>query len=48
MECSNKWNPNKGQGWKVANSWMDINKGTIVNKVQSGDWRETIDGEVEF
>jgi hypothetical protein len=36
-ECSSRSNPNKVQGSKVADSWMDINKGIIVNKTQSGD-----------
>jgi hypothetical protein len=48
MECSDKWNANKGQGSKVIDSWMDINRRTIVNKIQSGDWGKTIDGEGEF
>ncbi len=28
---------NKNEGSKVANSWMDINKGTSFNKIKYGD-----------
>ncbi len=31
-ECSGRSNPNKDQGSKVVDSWMDINKGITINK----------------
>ncbi len=47
-ECSNKWNPGKGQSSKVGNSWLDINIKTTINKTQFKDWGKTTDGEGEF
>ncbi len=49
MECSNRWNPDKGQSLKlIANSQLDINQRTTINKTQFRDQRRTTNGEVEF
>lgn len=46
-ECLDRWNPSKGQGSRVVDNWLDINKRTIINKTQIEDWRRTINGEGE-
>ncbi len=49
MECSNRWNPDKGQSLKlIANSQLDINQRTTINKTQFRDQGRTTNGEVEF
>jgi len=37
MECLNRWNPSKGQGSRIVNSRLDVNKKTTINKIQYGD-----------
>jgi hypothetical protein len=48
MECSDRWNSSKSESIRVVDNWMDINKGVVVDKTQSRDWRRTIDSEVEL
>ncbi len=48
MECSDRWNSNKSESIRVVDNWMDINKGVVIDKIKSRDWKRTIDGEVEF